>query len=277
MAKRKNKKKSGSLKSQTIVTLAASACIILLVIIGIKVGLVGWLLNLIFLILLTGALVVNMIMIYKLNDSHEVKASSINQSVVSKTHGNQLSEIDNNNIDSLKSRNSILEDRSKTQSEIIIKLKEKIASLEEELLKAKSEKLIPKVDRTPIQESTHPEESTYVPDVKSTPRSTSLFFDGPYDDRLFSDINAASEKRFRYVYRIEYGIAEPSVGKLYLEPTTAEYDILRSFSDTVLKPACNFDNAFYSSFSSINQLSPGIVHKQGNDWVVKEKVRIKFN
>lgn len=102
------------------------------------------------------------------------------------------------------------------------------------------------------------------------------FFEGPYEEGKFSVESGADERKFRYLYKIEYNYSDPATGKLHLEPTQVELDILKNYSDNILKPACIYINAFHSGLTEIIQLKPGKVIRQGDDWVVEEKVQIKF-
>lgn len=281
MAKRRSKIKSGSsLKSLTIKIVIGTIGVILLVIIGAKLGIFSGLFNLLFSIILVAAVVVNLILAYKLFKRLE-EIVDYSQKVEAAPKQNKFEiqkDSSSSDIIHLKEQNRRLEERCKILQEIKETLTEKEANLKEELYQLKAKEQQKSQIATPVQtEATTPKALEAVPAKPTPPKNNSLFFDGPYDDRLFSDTNAASEKRHRYVYRIEYATAEPSIGKLHLEPTADEYDILRSYSDTVLKPACAFDNAFYTSFHNISQLAPGAVQKQGNDWYVKEKVKIRFN
>lgn len=280
MAKRRSKSKSGSLKSQTITVIAGSIIVLILLAIGIKIGLVGWLINLIFSVILLVALIVNSILAFKLFNEYErltISKDKADSTFNSKKENSEKKE--SNTLDTLKYKYGKLEARYDKLEEVKDSYKEKVIKLERELslihekeTQKKQKEVTSYQNVVPIPKAPEP-----LPPKPAPPKNSSLFFDGPYDDRLFSETNAAPEKRHRYVYRIEYAIAEPSIGKLHLEPTTDEYDILRSYSDTVLKPACAFDNAFNTSFHNISQLAPGTVHKQGNDWYVKEKVKIRFN
>ncbi|MBC5772776.1 hypothetical protein H8S95_01765 [Pontibacter sp. KCTC 32443] len=281
MAKRKSKSKSGSLQSQTITVIIGSLVIFLLLVLGIKIGLVSWLLNLIFAVILLVAIVVNSILAYRLFNDYERINMSKNEDEIPLSI-RKIESTSNNesySLSTFKYKYEKLEARYDKLEQIKESYKQRVIHLELELSQLREK------EKLTIQtEVIHPQSKTPEPKAQepitpkpALPKNSSLFFDGPYDDRVFSETNAIQEKRFRYVYRIEYAVAEPSVGKLYLEPTTEEYDILRSYSDTVLKPACAFDNAFYTSFNNISQLTPGVVHKQGNDWYVKEKVKIRFN
>ncbi|WP_210490350.1 hypothetical protein [Rufibacter aurantiacus] len=282
MAKRRSKSKPASLKSQAIIVIIGSVIAYTLLVIGIKIGLVGWLINLIFAVILLVAIVVNLLLAYKLFDNYEKLKHSKNEADSSSTFKiESAAKSESISLNTLKSKYGNLEAHYEKLEKVKESYKEKVLQLEHELSqirKKEKEKLKNSTEAIPVQaeETAHivPEP---IPAKPAPPKNSSLYFDGPYDDRLFSETNAASEKRHRYVYRIEYATAEPSVGKLHLEPTADEYDILRSYSDTVLKPACAFDNAFYTSFHNISQLAPGTVHKQGNDWYVKEKVKIRFN
>ncbi len=172
------------------------------------------------------------------------------------------------------------------------KQEKEIKRLEEEArqFKAHIERLIQK--RSPEEISSKPEVasteasySTPLPTVPVEEPSTSVdlqpvvvkaFFEGPYDEGKFSVDSGADERKFRYLYKIEYNNSNPTSGNLYLEPTQIELDILKNYSDNILKPACTYSNPFHSGLNGIKQLSPGKVIRQGDDWVVKEKVQIKF-
>jgi hypothetical protein len=295
MAKHKSKRKSGSAKSQTITVIVGSVVIFLLLVLGIKIGLVSWLLNLIFSVVLFVSIIVNSILAYKLfNPSQNnytilrkdeqtayLKGKEDQKKIVS----HEVNTSKEQNVNRAAKERELLMKKVVERDSKINQLEATIANLEVTVNKLHSKLKLGELNAAPYNK---PHDASLAPEsvtektqeaksLKPTPRNNSLFFDGPYDDRFFSETNAAQEKRFRYVYRIEYAVAEPSVGKLYLEPTTEEYDILRSYSDTVLKPACAFDNAFYTGFHNISQLAPGTVQKQGNDWYVKEKVKIRFN
>lgn len=103
-----------------------------------------------------------------------------------------------------------------------------------------------------------------------------VFFEGPYDEAKFSAESGSIERKFRYLYRIEYGSSTPTLGTLHLEPTQVEIDILKNYSDNILKPACTYLNSFHSELNGIQQFNPGKVIRQGEDWIVQEKVQIKF-
>lgn len=108
------------------------------------------------------------------------------------------------------------------------------------------------------------------------PTIISYYFQGPYEECKFFAESGSDEKKFRYLYRIETIENDSAFGKLYLEPSSVELDILRNYSDTILKPACEYTNGFHSSFGNVSMISPGRVVRQGDDWIVKEKVQIKF-
>lgn len=101
-----------------------------------------------------------------------------------------------------------------------------------------------------------------------------IYFETPYAEGLFDDESKQLDRKFRCIYSIQLDGKE--AGELYLEPDYKELDILRNYSDTILKPVCEYMNQFNADFQGIQVLKAGRVVKDGSDWKVKDKLQITF-
>ena len=103
-----------------------------------------------------------------------------------------------------------------------------------------------------------------------------LFLPFPYEERKLYDGNRSESPNNDTFYRIalEGSLLE---GKLFVQ--ASDHLIINAFNspEMYLKRACDYVNTLDSNIhSEIQTAEPGKVRLEGDDWVVNEKVKIKF-
>lgn len=112
-------------------------------------------------------------------------------------------------------------------------------------------------------------------DLGAPPKRKVVYYPGPIEERCFAKNDGSEIKKARFVYKIEI---EPSgtSGKLILDPTQSDLEIIKNFPESILQRACEYANPFTVNFKGIVQIAPGKVSNDGDNWFVKEKVIIEF-
>lgn len=167
---------------------------------------------------------------------------------------------------------------SKT-NETIDSLKRKNDSLEKQIEVLTNKLYSPKNSlKTDLEEQP-------VEDKKSLPRGLSIakkkqaitrliYFPSPFEDNRFSneDVSETQVPFSLYVAEIEGNTNRGSISLI------EKADLSRALNspNTFLEPVCNYENAYSSSTKEIKVIAKGDVVLEGEDWVVKTKIRIKF-
>lgn len=167
---------------------------------------------------------------------------------------------------------------SKT-NETIDSLKRKNNSLEKQIEVLTNKQYSPKNSlKTDLEEQP-------VEDKKSLPRGLSIakkkqaitrliYFPSPFEDNRFSneDVSETQVPFSLYIAEIEGNTNRGSISLI----ETADLSRALNSPNTFLEPVCNYENAYSSSAKEIKVIAKGEVVLEGDDWVVKSKIRIKF-
>ncbi|MGJ8744903.1 hypothetical protein [Polaribacter sp.] len=101
-----------------------------------------------------------------------------------------------------------------------------------------------------------------------------IYFPSPFDtDRFATEDVSESQVSFSlYVAEIDVNTNQGAISLI----ETADLSRALNSPNTFLEPVCNYENAYSSSAREIKVIAEGEVVLEGDDWVVKSKIRIKF-
>ncbi len=101
-----------------------------------------------------------------------------------------------------------------------------------------------------------------------------LFLPSPFDDKKFSVEDSSTERKSSSLFCITLGASEKE-GKLHILED-ADFSKALNSPDLFLAKACIYENSFDFNAISIENVKKGSVYLEGQDWIVKEKVKVKF-
>ncbi|WP_343330842.1 hypothetical protein [Polaribacter staleyi] len=101
-----------------------------------------------------------------------------------------------------------------------------------------------------------------------------IYFPSPFEDNRFSneDVSETQVPFSLYLAKIDSNTNQGAISLI----ETADLSRALNSPNTFLEPVCNYENAYSSSTKEIKVIAKGDVVLEGEDWVVKTKIRIKF-
>lgn len=168
---------------------------------------------------------------------------------------------------------------SSKNSQTIENLKRKIQALEKENTEL-SNRVILDNRNSKIDNNEKPiEDKKSVPLELSIPKNYQsktklIYFPSPFENNRFAneDLSETQVPFSLYVAEIEGNTNRGSIRLL----ETANLSRALNSPNTFLEPVCNYENAYSSSSKEIKVIAEGYVVLEGEDWVVKTKIKIKF-
>jgi len=125
-----------------------------------------------------------------------------------------------------------------------------------------------------------PKKDEYVIDEKPTSveleinTSNTIFLPSPFEDCKFSLEDVSDSQKRSSLYKIDLDATNKAGSITLLENA----DLTKAFNSPAqyLEKACVFENAFSTNAQGIEVLEPGTAVLDYQDWVVTQKIRIKF-
>lgn len=106
------------------------------------------------------------------------------------------------------------------------------------------------------------------------PKMRKAFLPSPFDEKRFSIEDVSFDRNQSSLYYIDLDLSERS-GDIYI---LEDSDFTKALNSPAqfLEKVCVFENAFSNSATRIENVMKGTVVLDGDDWLVKEKIKIKF-
>ncbi|WP_407264893.1 hypothetical protein R5N98_12565 [Tenacibaculum maritimum] len=106
------------------------------------------------------------------------------------------------------------------------------------------------------------------------PKVRKVFLPSPFDEKRFSIEDVSFDRNQSSLYYIDLDLSEKS-GNIYI---LEDSDFTKALNSPAqfLEKVCLFENAFSNNATGIENIIKGTVVLDGDDWLVKEKIRIKF-
>lgn len=126
----------------------------------------------------------------------------------------------------------------------------------------------------PIFEEAIEEEEKPVNVTFEIPRIRKVFLPSPFDEKRFSIEDVSFDRSPSSLYYINLDSSERS-GDIYI---LEDSDFTKALNSPAqfLEKVCVFENAFSNNATRIENVMKGTVVLDGDDWLVKEKIKIKF-
>lgn len=173
---------------------------------------------------------------------------------------------------SVDKKNKILNAENKSlQNELII-LQKKMDSFLEESSKRRVENIQPSVSSPKIDRQIEDElPKTF--DLSLTKPET-IFLPSPFENNRFSIEDVSNDQTPSSLYQIILDDSATTGKLLIIE--NANFTRALNSPDHYLEKACVFENAFSPTAKGINTVEPGKVKVDNQDWLIIEKIKIKF-
>lgn len=106
------------------------------------------------------------------------------------------------------------------------------------------------------------------------PKVKKVFLPSPFEEKRFSIEDVSFDRNQSSLYYIDLDISEKS-GNIYI---LEDSDFTKALNSPAqfLEKVCLFENAFSNNATRVENVQKGTVILDGDDWLVKEKIRIKF-
>jgi len=172
-----------------------------------------------------------------------------------------------------------LESQNKEFQNTIKSLENTIESLQKENSNLKNQQYIYKhqSETDEIKYSVESEKATVVEfevsDYQEGNRKL-IYFPSPFENNRFAneDVSETEKPSSLYIAEINKNTNRGIISLI----ETADLSRALNSPNTYLETVCNFENAYNSSVKGIKVVKDGEVVLEGEDWIVKPKIRIKF-
>lgn len=106
------------------------------------------------------------------------------------------------------------------------------------------------------------------------PKTRKVFLPSPFEEKRFSIEDVSFDRNQSSLYYIDLDSSGKS-GDIYI---LEDSDFTKALNSPAqfLEKVCLFENAFSNNATRIENIVKGTVVLDGDDWLVKEKIRIKF-
>lgn len=101
-----------------------------------------------------------------------------------------------------------------------------------------------------------------------------IYLPSPFEENRFSVEDSSNERTSSSLYQIILNPSQSS-GKLFIIES-ADFTRALNSPDHYLKKACIYENMFSPKAKGIEVVQPGMVKLENQDWLITEKVKIKF-
>ncbi|EMQ95351.1 hypothetical protein D778_02653 [Xanthomarina gelatinilytica] len=159
-------------------------------------------------------------------------------------------------------------------------LKNKIFSLENKRVSNYEEKKDSQVEgkmqsslSSPTIEQQYEDEKPKTFDLEITKPQT-IYLPSPFENNRFSIEDVSNEQMPTSLYQIILD-ASNTTGKLLIIEN-ADFTRALNSPDHYLEKACIYENAFSPNANGINIVEPGRVKLENQDWLIIQKIKIKF-
>ena len=160
---------------------------------------------------------------------------------------------------------------------IVTSLKKEI----EDIRKTQDKKTTDSVNQSGIKQQTETDTSEIVNEtitntIQEETKSSKqiIYFPSPFGKMKFSGGDEIEEEQPHSIYKVTYDINEGK-GELTLN-TNANFAKALNSPEMYLEYVCEYINEIKTNTNNINVVSPGSIKKDGEDWTVTEKIKIKF-
>jgi hypothetical protein len=101
-----------------------------------------------------------------------------------------------------------------------------------------------------------------------------IYFPSPFEERRFAieDASEIEKPTSLYVVKVDDNVNRGSISLI----GTADLSRALNSPNIYIEPVCEYENAYNSEAKGINVIEEGEVVFEGEDWVVKSKIKIKF-
>lgn len=181
---------------------------------------------------------------------------------------------------------AVLYERLERRDAEIIELRGKEQNLKKELSRSTKPKAVNEniIGDSSIKESnktnklvfedTIEEEEKPINVTFDIPKMRKVFLPSPFEEKRFSIEDVSFDRNQSSLYYIDLDSSEKS-GDIYI---LEDSDFTKALNSPAqfLEKVCLFENAFSNSATRIENVMKGSVVLDGDDWLVKEKIKIKF-
>ncbi|UAM99108.1 hypothetical protein K8354_04590 [Polaribacter litorisediminis] len=107
------------------------------------------------------------------------------------------------------------------------------------------------------------------------PKSTLIYLPAPFEEKRFASEDASEGIKQTSLYQAE--LTEDSNEVYFTLMETVDLSRALNSPNIYLETACDYENTYTTNAKTIEVVEKGIIRLEGKDWVVKKKIRIKFN
>ncbi|MDZ7718049.1 MAG: hypothetical protein U5K72_04410 [Balneolaceae bacterium] len=107
-----------------------------------------------------------------------------------------------------------------------------------------------------------------------TVKDQELFFTVPNEEGKFKHLNGISTCEEKRLYKLTYQSGE-SEG--IIEFVSSKYDgVAINLKDSMIKPACSITEENENNPTTVSQINPGKVKRDGEEWVIVNKIEVEI-
>lgn len=157
-------------------------------------------------------------------------------------------------------------------------LKDKLNSLKNTRISSNEEKENIPVESKPQSTTSNPiiEQEDEISDAieLKISKPNNIYLPSPFEDNRFSIEDVSNERTHSSLYQITLDDSNATGKLLILE--NADFTRALNSPDLYLEKACVYENAFNATARGISVVEPGKVKLDKDDWIITEKIKIKF-
>ncbi len=208
----------------------------------------------------------------KLKNGVNMRNDGSNMTITNHDSFNSLIEKLKNDVHHLKISEDRLNGNIQSLKREVKNLKMEVATLKSNLVSVNEYS----TNDTPSKSITLKETSSKATelDVSHDKSSNLIYLPSPFQDLTFANEDASKDRTLNSLYMIEFN-KQMKTGELSVLVDANLSKALNS-PDTYLKTACIYDNDYSNNAKAIIVTNKGKIKLEGEDWIVTEKVRIKF-
>lgn len=174
---------------------------------------------------------------------------------------------------SIESKNRQLENENKNLKDKLSLLERKRTSNYEEKRNIQIESEIQPSISNPPAEHYLEDEKPQTFDLKINQPNT-IYLPSPFEDNRFSIEDVSTEQTTSSLYQIILD-ASNTTGKLFIIEN-ADFTRALNSPDHYLEKACIYENAFNPHANGVQIVEPGKVKLENQDWLILQKIKVKF-
>ncbi|WP_417856762.1 hypothetical protein [Xanthomarina gelatinilytica] len=173
----------------------------------------------------------------------------------------------------LERNNNQLKNENRNLKSKIFELEKKLAVKKEERKDFPVENRIQPTISSPVIEQQFVDEKPRTVEFEVM-KPTVIYLPSPFEDNRFSTEDVSNEQMPTSLYQIILD-ASNTTGKLLIIEN-ADFTRALNSPDHYLEKACIYENAFSPNANGINIVEPGKVKLENQDWLIIQKIKIKF-